>query len=479
MTDITAENSFPDARLARAGQQTSGFAPWVAEARALGTLSLPLIATQLAHMAMPTTDLLMLGVLGQKALAIAAIANTIYIFVWLIGLGPASAVAPVVAQIVGAHPNDRARVRTALRMGLWAVALLTIPLWTALAFAEPVLVALGQPEALAAAAAPYIHVLALGLPFSLGFTVFRNFSTALGHPRAPLIVVLIAVALNAGLNYSFIFGAFGMPEFGFMGAAMATALANAFCFFAMLSLLTFAPSFRLYRIWRRGFRADWSRLAEILRLGVSIGMTMIFEVALFAGSTLVMGQFGTSAVAAHQIAMNVPSITFMVPLGIAMAATVRVGRAKGAGDIDAARRAGITALLLGTTFMLVCALVLALIPGVIASLYLDAAAPENAEAISLLVSFLYVAAAFQIFDALQVIAAFSLRGMKDVRVPMVIAGLSYWGVGFPLTLLLGFTAGLAGFGVWLGLAASLAMAALLLTRRFLHLSAPQRPLRSH
>lgn len=172
-----------------------------------------------------------------------------------------------------------------------------------------------------------------------------------------------------------------------------------------------------------------------------MGLTMIFEVALFAGSTLLMGQFGTSVVAAHQIAMNVPSITFMVPLGIAMAATVRVGQAAGAGDAEGVRRAGITALTIGAGFMLIAGLVLASFPRTITGLYLDLASTANAEAIATTVSFLYVAAAFQIFDGIQVIAAFALRGLKDVRVPLIIAGLSYWGAGFPLTLLFGFALG--------------------------------------
>jgi MATE family multidrug resistance protein len=183
-----------------------------------------------------------------------------------------------------------------------------------------------------------------------------------------------------------------------------------------------------------------------------------------------MGHFGTAALAAHQIAMNVPSITFMVPLGVAMAATVRVGYAKGAGDIDGARRAGLTALVMGSGFMLVCALILALMPRAITGLYLDLSDPANREAIAYAVSFLYVVAAFQIFDGIQVVAAFALRGLKDLRMPMLIAGFSYWGAGFPLALLLGFAIGWDGVGIWIGLAASLAIAAFLLTARFLHLS---------
>nr|TFG54079.1 MAG: MATE family efflux transporter [Hyphomicrobiales bacterium] len=447
--------------------------PWLAEAGALMRLSLPLIATQLAHMAMPTTDIFMIGTLGQDALAVAALATTIYIFALLIGLGPASAIAPIIAHIVGANPSDRARARIALRMGLWAMVVLTAPLCFSLMFAEYALLALGQTAKMAAAAAPYVQILAIGLPFALGFNVLRNFSTALGNARAPLIIMSAAVILNIILDYGLIFGRLGMAEFGLTGAAIATAICDAFCFFALAALLTFAPAFRSYRIWRRFHRADWRRFGETFRLGASIGVTMIFETALFAGSTLAMGFFGTAALAAHHIAMNVPSISFMVPLGIAMAASVRVGYAAGAGDPEGARRAGLTALMMGGGFMCLCALLLALLPRAIIGLYLDLRDPANEYAIAYAVSFLYVVAALQIFDGIQVVAAFSLRGLKDVRMPILIAGVSYWGAGLPLALLLGFVIGWEGVGIWIGLAAALMIAAALLSARFFYLSAPK------
>jgi MATE family multidrug resistance protein len=469
MTDIVSDDT-----LANRPHPVGGFVclqPWFSEARALAALGLPLIATQLAQMAMPTTDILMIGALGQEALAASALGLTIYIFAFLIGLGPASAAAPIIAQIIGANPSDRAHIRVALRMGLWAMALLSMPLCLSLFFAERALIGLGQTPELARLAAPYAHILGLGLPFSLGFHVLRNFAAALGRPRAPLGIMFAAVLLNIALDYGLIFGRLGMPEMGMLGAAVATVLSNAFCFIALAALVSFAPDFRPYRIWRRFHRPDWPRLAETFRLGLSIGLTLIFETALFAASTLLMGRFGTAALAAHQIAMNVPSITFMVPLGIAMAATIRVGYAAGAGDIEGARRAGLTALMIGGAFMLACAFLFALMPHAIAGLYLDLGDPANRSAIAYTVSFLYVVAAFQIFDGIQVVAAFALRGLKDVRLPMLIAGLSYWGAGFPLALLFGFALGWEGVGVWIGLAASLALAALLLTARFLHLSA--------
>ncbi len=444
--------------------------PWMEEARALIVLGTPLALTQLAQMAMPTTDLLMIGSLGEEPLAAAALANTIYIFVWLFALGPAAAVSAIIAQIVGAHPSDRARVRASVRMGLWSVFMLTPLMAIVLVFSDTILIALGQEPRLAAYAAPYTQILALSLPFSLGFNVLRNFATALGLPRAPLIIVVIAVFLNALLGYAFIFGHFGAPRLGMNGAATATALSHVFMFATTAAVVTFAPAFRSFRIWRRFHRIDRARLTEIFRLGISIGVTFILEVALFLGANLVVGFFGISAVAAHQIAMNVPSITFMIPLGLAMAATVRVGRAAGAGDMVGVRRSGYTAIFIGMAFMACSGLLIALFPRAIAGLYIDVNNPANARAAELAVQYLYVAAAFQVVDGIQVMAAFALRGLKDAHIPMWLAGISYWLIGFPLAIVLAFTVDMQGVGVWIGLATSLGAAALLMTLRFAWLS---------
>jgi len=198
----------------------------------------------------------------------------------------------------------------------------------------------------------------------------------------------------------------------------------------------------------------------------------MFEAGLFFSANLIMGSFGTAYVAAHAIAMNVPSITFMVPLGIAMAATVRVGLAAGARDGNAVRRAGYSAMLTAIVFMALCAVVLASYPREIASLYLPATA-ENLAVIALAVVFLRVAAAFQVFDGLQVTAALALRGLKDARAPMWIAGASYWLAGFPMCFALGFGLGMRGFGIWIGLAFGLLVAAVALTARFYYLARSQ------
>jgi MATE family multidrug resistance protein len=447
--------------------------PWRAEMRALGKLAVPLAATQLAQMAILTTDLVMIGRLGETSLAAAALGATLWVFGWLVGHGPAAAVAPVVAQIVGARPGDTAQTRACVRMGLWAVTVLVPPLALLFAGAEPLLRFTGQSPALAALAAPYVYALACGLPFTFGFMVLRSFATAVSRPRAPLYIMIAMIAVNLLGNYVFVFGHWGVPALGLVGSGIASAIANAFSFFAMLAVVLTVPPFLSYRLWQHFFRPDWAQLKELFGLGLSIGLAMVFEVMLFNAATLMMGRLGTAPLAAHQIALNVPSITFMVPLGIGMAATIRVGLAAGVHNRTGVRRAGCTAMAVGGAVMLVFALGIALFAPTIVALYLPPT-PETAEVGVLTVLFLRVAAAFQLFDGIQVIGANALRGLKDVRLPMMLAGGAYWLVGFPLALFLGFGLHWQGVGIWLGLACSLAVAAVSMSLRFAYLTSPKK-----
>ncbi|MBV8593603.1 MAG: hypothetical protein JOZ27_04785, partial [Caulobacteraceae bacterium] len=242
---------------------------------------------------------------------------------------------------------------------------------------------------------------------------------------------------------------------------------------AMLALIQATKALRDYRAFRRFRRPHGAKLAEVFRLGVPIGLTMVFEAMLFNSMTLVMGRFGTPALAAHQIALNVASITFMVPLGIGLAATVRVGLAAGAGDSRAARRAGLTAVAVALAFIVLCGAVMALAGAGIAGLYIGGRTAEDLEVIALAALFLKVAAAFQLFDASQVVFALSLRGLKDARAPMLIAAGAYWLVGAPTCIGLGIGLGLKGLGIWIGLAVGLAAAALAMGTRFLRLTGPR------
>ncbi len=465
MTDIAEFD------VARAGHRVTGhgLAAWFAESRELLRLAVPLAATQLAQMAIMGTDMFMLGHLSTAALASATLGNTIFFFSWLLGFGPASAVSPMIAHILGARPNDRHNVRAVARMGLWAVIIMSLPLITILQFAEPLLVMLGQERELAAGAGAFVAAVSLGLPFSLGYQVLRNYTTALSRPAAPLIVMGIAVVFNALADYALIFGHFGFPKLGLVGSGIASAVSFAFSFFAMLGVIWLTPNLRKYRILRRFRRPHWEKLGEVFRLGMPIGLTTIFEAMLFNMATLVMGTFGMATVAAHQISMLIPSFTFMVPLGVAMAATVRVGLAAGAGDGEAVKRAGYSALIVGAGFMVIMALVLLAWPAEIAGLWLADSA-QKAEVIAIAVVFLHFAAAFQVVDGLQVIGSLSLRGLKDARAPMWLAAASYWLVGAPAALFFAFGLGLKGTGIWMGLSLALFVAAVLMCWRFWYLT---------
>jgi len=466
LIDKAVFNNASHAARARA----DAWAPWIVEARAVGRLAAPLIFTQLAQMAILTTDVLLLGRLGKTALASAAIGNTVFYFGWLIGGGPASAVSPMIAHIRGQRAGNKGGVRASLRMGLWSIAILALPMFIVLWCATPILLALHQEPMLAEGAGKFVAALSFGLPFSLGYIVLRNFATALGHPRAGLVVMLATIAVNALLGYTLIFGHFGAPRLGIIGSGIGTTISNVFSFVAMLAVIHLTPDLRAYRMFRRFWRPVGVKLAEVFRLGLPIGMTMIFEAMLFNSMTLVMGSFGANALAAHQIALNFASITFMVPLGFGMACTVRVGVATGRGDPHAARRAGLTAMALGVAFIAACGLGMALFGNEIAGLYLGGRARSDLQVMALAAVFLKVAAAFQVFDALQVVAAQALRGLKDARAPMFIAAGCYWLIGAPACLFLGLTLHMQGLGIWIGLAIALAAAAVALCARFWRLT---------
>lgn len=447
---------------------------WAGEARALLVLAAPLVLTQLAQMAIGTTDLILLGRYSQSALAAAAIGNTVYYFAWLIGGGPASAVSPMIAHILGERSGNRGGVRASLRMGLWAVAMVSIVVMPIMWSAAPILVFLHQDPQLARDAGRFVSLLSIGLPFSLAYMVLRNFATSLGRPRAGLWVAGATIAFNAIAGWTLIFGHFGAPRLGIVGSGLATSASAVFSCVTMVVIINLDREMRAYRMFRRFVRPVSPKLAEVFRLGLPIGVTMIFEAMLFNSMTLVMGTFGTTALAAHQVALNVASITFMVPLGIGMASTVRVGLAAGGGDLAAARRAGLTAFSIGVAFILVCGAVMALFGRSIAGLYLGGAGRPDEAVLGLAAQYLTVAAAFQLFDALQVMGAQALRGLKDARMPMILAGASYWLIGAPVCLYLALGLHMKGLGIWIGFAVCLAAAAVGMCLRFLTLTRSDR-----
>jgi MATE family multidrug resistance protein len=302
-------------------------------------------------------------------------------------------------------------------------------------------------------------------PTLLGFAC-RNLLTALGRAWVPLAVALAGVGLNAFLNYALIFGHFGLPRLEMAGAAIATLLTH----LAMLGLQLLAvlklPRLRLMHLLGHWWRADWARLGQLFKLGLPIGLTWAFEAGVFSAAIYLMGLISTVSVAAHVIALQLAALAFMVPLGLAQAATVRVGYGHGAGDPRWIGRAGRVAIGCALAFALASALVMWLFPRPLAALFLDAADPDSAAVLALAVDFLIIAAVFQLADGAQVIGAAILRGLHDTRVPMLFAAFGYWVVGIGIGTALAFPGGLRGQGIWIGLAAGLGAVSLLMLWRW-------------
>ncbi|WP_338860786.1 MATE family efflux transporter [Mycetohabitans rhizoxinica] len=426
-------------------------------------LAAPLAIAQLSQMAMGVTDTILLGSLGPDALAAGGLGAALFFTTMTLLQGVLQSVSVTVAQARGAQAEHR--VPSIYWTGLALSLALAVPAFVLLSFATPLLVAAGQPSALAEPVGQYARVLrwaALGSLIGIG--MMRAFLPAIGAARRLLWVSVGGVALNGFLNYGLIQGAWGLPRMGFLGSAAATTITVWLTALVLLALLHLPERFRPFVAGSR--RPRWSVMSELLSVGWPVAVTYGVETMLFLATSLAVGTLGAAALAAHQIALNVASITFMVPLAIAQAANVRVGYWAGARHPVEARRAGFVALALGGGFMAASGAVITWVPHGIIALYLNPQEPSNAATISLAASLLAVAAVFQIVDGLQTVGAGCLRGLRDTRVPMLLAATGYWGIGYPTGYWLTFHAGLGAKGLWWGLAAGLATVACLMVARF-------------
>ena len=440
---------------------------WRAEARTTLLLAWPLILTNLAQTLMTATDVVMMGWIGPDALAAGALGSNLYFATMIFGLGLTTATAPMIARELGRKGHSVRDVRRTVRQGMWMALGVTVPIWIVLWQSEAILLAMGQEPALARSAAEYVRALQWSLLPFFFFLVLRSFISALERPLWALAAGIVGVIVNAGAAWVLIFGHLGFPKLGLVGAGYATTFADIVMFGVMAAVVLADRKFRRYHLFGRFWRADWPRFRELWHLGLPIGATLVFEVAVFNGATFLMGLIGAAALAAHSIAMQLASLSFMVPLGLAQAATVRVGRAFGAHDREGIRRAGWTAYVMGVGFMALTALAMIVAPRLLVGVFLDLDTPSNAPVIELAVGFLMIAALFQVADGGQAVAAGMLRGLHDTRVPMIYAGIGYWCIGLLLGVILAFWADMQGFGLWIGLATGLAVVALLLLGRWL------------
>jgi MATE family multidrug resistance protein len=438
-------------------------AVWRDEMAETVKLALPIALTQLGQIAMMTSDLALIGRLGDRAVAAAALAHTVLFMVFVFGMGFISAVAPLAAQFYGAR--EPRLVRRALRVGLWTAVILGAPLTIAQLWGGELLLALGQSRENAALADRYLAGIAWCLVPSWFFMALRNFMSAVNRPEPALWITLAAVPANAVLAYVLIYGPFGLPRLDLLGAGLATTIVNVgMCIVAVWVCYARRP-YRKYRVLGRWWRPDWVLTKQLLVIGAPMSGAFLLEYGLFAAAAQLMGWIGIAALTAHQIALQIAAVLFMVPFGIALAATVRVGHAAGRGDAVATRRAGFVAIALGMAFMAAMTLLVAVTRDVLPLLFLGRDAPDP-ETVALAALLLVVGATFFIMDGVQTIAAGSLRGLNDTRVPLVFAAISFWLIGFVGCWVFGFTLGYGAYGIWIGLSLGIAVYAVLLTWRF-------------
>lgn len=436
---------------------------WSTECRETLRLAAPMALTQLVQFSMHVTDTLMIGRLGKDALAAGGLGTTIFYMAVIFCLGVVAAVAPLAAQ---AHGARKARlVRRTVRQGLWVATLLGAIFIAVLWHTEFLLALLGQDPANTAGAQSYVRAAVWGMIPILWNVALRGFISVMGRPNVLLAVMSGGFCLNILGNWVLMFGHWGFPRLELAGVGLSTAIANVAMTIALLLFATRARRIRRYAILGRFWRPDWHLFREIFKLGLPISGMMMMEHSLFAAAVFLLGKLGTAQLAAHMIAINCAATSFMIPLGIGQAATIRVGLAIGRGDSAGARRAGWAALGLGMLFMIAPAILFAVFPMTLIGLFIDLAAPENAAVIGFAASFLGIAALFQIFDGGQCIAAHILRGRKDTRTPMALACLGYLGVGLSASYLLGFHSPLGGAGVWWGLLIGLAVVTVMLVIR--------------
>ena len=451
--------------------------PWRTELRATLLLAWPLILSNLTMALIQATDVVLMGWLGPHALAASALGLNLTFALLLFGIGLITAASPMMATAFGRRRHSVRQVRRTFRQALWLALVVALPSWLLLWNAAPIIRGLGQQPDLAQDAGRFLRgYMWSALPFLL-FQAMRNFLSALERPGWILAISVVGIALNALLGWALIFGHLGLPALGIFGGGLASSIVWSLLAMALAAVLVTDRQFRRFHLFGHLWRADWPRFAALVRLGLPIGLAMSFEGAVFGAAAFLMGLIDADSVAAHAVALQIAALSFMVPLGLGQAATVRVGLALGRGDPGGITRAGWTAWVLAVGFMAAMALLLWTVPRPLVALFLENSA-ANAHVITLAVSFLAIAAIFQIVDGAQVVGAGMLRGLHDTRIPMLFALLGYWGIGIGVGAWLAFRRGWAGQGIWAGLATGLAVVAVLMLIRWSRrgrLAAPDQP----
>lgn len=447
----------------------TSFITYRAHGRAILVLGLPLIGGHLGQVAIGVTDTVMLGWYGVNELAAQTVAGSWFFVLFLMGSGFAWAVMPMVASYHA--EGDEVSLRRVTRMGLWlslAFAALAMPL---MIWSEPVLLALGQTEQVARDGSAYLAIAGWGIFPALIVMTFKSYLAALEKTQIVFWITVLAAVANGLGNYVFIFGNWGAPRMGIAGAALASLVTQ--CVMLVGVVLYAVVALPEHGILKRLWRPDFEMLGRVFRLGWPIGLTSLSEVGLFAATAVMMGWLGTIPLAAHGIALQLASITFMVHLGLANVATIRAGNAFGRGDLDHMMRGAWAVIAMSLAMALATVVLFIALPEPLIGMFMKSDEPARAQIMAIGVVLLALAALFQLVDGAQVVALGLLRGVQDTKVPMVLAAVSYWVIGMPCSYVLGIVLGWDGVGIWLGLVVGLAFAAVALMLRFWGVSLPR------
>ena len=432
---------------------------WGQELRATLGLAGPLAAANLLQMLTYAVDVIFIARLGEQQLAGSALAVSLFGLVLWALTGLTGAVAPLIAEAIGARGPALRPVRRSVRMALWLAVIAGIGGMGLCLMLDPIMAVSGQQSGIRTLANEYNNVIVFSMVPMLLAGVLRNFVSALGRPIFATAITGLGIFVNAGANYVFIFGKFGAPEMGLAGAAVATILTAFFTLGAYVAAIRMDRRLHRYHVFGRIWAPDWARFRQIVVIGTPIALTITAEAGIFGAAAFLMGRFGAAELAGHTVALQLAALAFQVPFGVGQAAAIRVGYHYGAHDRVAAGRAGWVALAIGAGFMTLTAGSMILFPELLLRIYVDPDAPANAALVAFALQYLVLASIFQLADGVQAVAAGALRGLQDTRIPMWIAIFSYWVPGIGMSVGLGFFTPLEGTGVWIGLATGLFFAA--------------------
>jgi MATE family multidrug resistance protein len=426
-------------------------------------LAYPVMLSQLGHVMMGVTDSIMVGHIGSTSLAAVSLSNVIFNVILLFGIGVSYAITPLVASAAGLRNNDE--VVETVRHGLVINLINGLILIGIVILGKNLLYKIDQPDEVVTLAIPYLSIITYSILPVLVFQTYRQFAEGLSFTRIAMIVMIVSNVVNIVLNYVMIYGYAGFPAMGLNGSAWATLSSRVFMALFMVAFIYYSPKFKNFNGLFALGRYSKQFFNKMLHIGIPAGMQFIFEVLAFDASAVMMGWLGTQALAAHQIAINMATISYMMTSGLAAAATIRVGHYFGQRDIKNVRAAAYTLLGMALTFMSVWALVFILGKNLLPSFYIS-----DPEVIAIAVPLLVIAGFFQLSDGVQVVCVGALRGLQDVKIPSLFIFIAYWIIGLPLGYGLGFRLGYGATGIWLGLLIGLTLTASAMFLRFRHVS---------